>query len=530
MAEGANRFHILALAPFCGDAGARLIRPVPVPDREGLDRALKALSPSLTVPVDAKGIPGGALTVAASGMSSFTPRGVVEACPFLGRLSRAADRVAEETRRGTDEERIARIVRKGWPDLPPDLTAAAGTPVREKSAEPGVVDDILAMVAMPGGEGRPPSAARAGAGTVKARMEGLLARLLKAVFDHETFRVLEASWRGAETLVRQGPIQAGEAVSLALCPVTVETLAKTLESLKASLAPDPPGLVLVDLAFESSPPHVERLAQVADLAADLLVPTAVWAPARFFHLASWSGLKTLPYLPHHLEDAAYAKWRRLREHAGARWTALLVNRFRVRLPYGKDHPPGPAFFEEEAAPWIAPVWALGVLMARSAVRWGWPTRFTDPDPCVLRDLAVETGREGGAWSTEAQLSEDRVAEFVASGFTPLVGARKRDTAFLPRQTTFSGDDMAFQAFLNRLLGSLYRLRATRSEAEGPPSDAEVIEHLAALFRRTGHEPPEDLSAGVETGPSEETARIRISLTPPATLLRKAGPVAFDLTW
>jgi len=530
MAENANPFHILALAPFCGDGGDRCLHPVVVPDREGLDRAVKALAPSVTIPVDEEGVPGGALTMDVSDMHAFTPRGVIKACPFLDRLSRASDRVAEENRKGAPEERIVRMVREEWPDLPLNLTAAGKKPIREPALEPGVVDDILDMVAVPGRKDGAAAAAGDQSVSVMTRMEGLLARLLKTVFDHEAFRELEASWRGAETLVRQGPVHFGHGVSLALCPVTAVTLEKTLETLKASLAPDPPGLILVDLPLESSPPYMERLAQVADLAADLLVPAATWAPARFFHLTSWNALKTLPYLAHHLEDAAYAKWRRLREHPGARWTALLVNRFLVRPAYGKDHPPRPAFFEEEGAPRIAPVWALGALMAQSADRWGWPTRFTGADPCMLRGLAVDSLSAEGPSSLERLLSEDRAAEFAASGFMPLVGKRGKDTAFLPHGTSLSGDDLAFQAFLNSLVGSLYRLRAARSEAEGAPSQGDLIAYLTALFRRTGHEPPDDLFAGVETGPSKETARIRISLTPPATLLRKAQPVAFELTW
>ena len=529
MTARTEAFHILALAPLCGDARPSSARPVPCPDSEGLDRAVETLSPSLAIPVPRELCPEGFLTFTAASMRSFTPRGVVKACPYLDRFSRASDFAADEAGRGMTEGEIARAVRETWPDLPPDLTAASERPVRREPPGRDAVDDILSMVALPGsGEGRAPAGE---GGTLKARMEGLLARLLKAVFDHEAFRLLEASWRGAETLVRQGPVRMDGPVRLDLCPVRAENLEDTLDTLKASLAPQPPGLVLVDLPFESTPPHVERLGRVADLAADLLVPTAVWAPARFFHIPSWGRFRTLPYLGHLLQDAAFAKWRRLREQPGAPWTAVLVNRFLARPAHGKDSPPRPVFFEEGGPLWIAPVWALGALAAQSTAQWGWPTRLTDTRRCSLRDLAVNPNGKDGPCSTEVLLSEDRTAELAESGLMPLTGQRGKDTAFMPRETTLTGGSMVFSLFMNRLLGHLFRLRSNGIETQGKaPSADEVSGALADLFRETGHEPPVDLSVRMEGGASEGAARMHVTLTPPASLLWGGEPVAFDLAW
>ncbi len=529
MSERSNRYHILALAPLSGSPGALSAPPVTGLDLEGLDRAVETLGPSVSVPVPGALCPERALTFSATGLTSFSPKGVVKACPFLERLSRAADLVEEETRKGTPEDAIARIVRERWPDVPQDLsTVPSKPPAREKPPQGGVVDDILSMVAL-SGNGASAKAPR-GEGSLKARMEQLMARLLKAVFDDAGFRRLEASWRGVETLLRQGAVRPGGSVTVDLCPVSAETLGETLQGLKTTFSAAPPNLVLVDLPFESSPPHVERLERVANVAAELLVPAAVWAPARFFHIPTWRELETLPYIGHHLEGMGYAPWRRLADHDGARWTAVLVNRFLTRPAYGKDNPPRPVFFEEEAPLWVAPVWALGALMGQSVVRWGWPTRFTDTEGCALRNLAVDSQKEEGPCSTEALLSEDRAAEFVRAGFTPLLGVRGRDIAAIPRETALCGEAVAPPAFLNGLLGRLFRLRADPAEADEAPSEAALIEHLRNLFRDTGHEPPEDLSARVDPGTSGGMAVVHVELTPPASLLKGARPLAFDLTW
>ena len=521
MAAWKEAYTLLALAPLSGERTApskpRTIRV----DPEEPDRAVEHLAPSLAIPVSEHLCRDGALAFRASGMRSFTPQGVLDACPYLARLSEASSFVDEENRRGTPDDRIAPVVRERWPDLPPDLLTVARAPAREKPAEGGVVDDILGMVAVP---------EATGGGTLKARMDGLMARLLGVVFGHEAFRTLEASWRGVEALLRQGRLRPEGGVFLDLVPVTADSLNETLEALKAPLASSPPNLVLVDLPFESSPPHLARLEQAATLGSDLLVPTAAWAHARFFHIPSWSRLQTLPYLEHHLEDAAYAKWRRLASHPGGPWTVLLVNRFLGRPAYGENNPPRTAFFKEEGDLWIAPVWAFGALAVQSVHRWGWPTRMTDATQCRLEDLTVDPAREGGPASTEVLLSEDRAAEFIRSGFTPLAGARGRDTAFIPRESSVSGGPVAPQAFLNRLLGDLFRLRESLSDAGEPPSEAALGEFLSSRFRETGHEPPEDLSVRVKSGASDKPPRVRISLTPPASLLRSPRPVALDWTW
>jgi hypothetical protein len=178
------------------------------------------------------------------------------------------------------------------------------------------------------------------------------------------------------------------------------------------------------------------------------------------------------------------------------------------------------------------VWALGALAAQSTAQWGWPTRLTDTRRCALRDLAVDPNGKDGPRSTEVLLSEDRTAELAESGLMPLTGQRGKDTAFMPRETTLSGASLAFAFFMNRLLlGHLFRLRSDGIEKRGKaPSADEVSGSLAALFRETGHEPPEDLSVRMEKGSSEGTARVHVTLTPPASLLKGGRPVAFDLAW
>ena len=103
------------------------------------------------------------------------------------------------------------------------------------------------------------------------------------------------------------------------------------------------------------------------------------------------------------------------------------------------------------------------------------------------------------------------------------GQRGRVKAFMSRETTLSGGPMGFSHFMNRLFGHLFRLRSDGIETQGEaPSAREVSGSLAALFRETGHEPPEDLSVQTKGEACEGASRVHVTLTPHATLLKGGG--------
>ena len=175
-------------------------------------------------------------------------------------------------------EAVARRISGQWPGLPLNLALSEKTTDSEAS---GAVDDILAMVAMPGS-----ASTRTGAG-VKAwreQIDILVGGLLAAVFADSEFRSMEAAWQGVKTLVRQGPVKEGEGIQLKIAPVTEDTIQTTLDRLASQLSDAPPNLILLDQAFDNSPRSTELLEKVIDAASTLLVPTAVWLGPQFFHV------------------------------------------------------------------------------------------------------------------------------------------------------------------------------------------------------------------------------------------------------
>jgi hypothetical protein len=521
-------FTILALAPFgriSGDGPSS--KPVAM-NMTSLGEGVENLASTLSIPAPKELCPSGAVSFNPSRIKDFRPSALVHTIPYLKSLSDAAEMIEQAVSEGLQAEEIARRVRSRWPELPLDLSISQDTPrLRENSA----VDDILSMVAMTGKAGAGLTPGAGGPGNWKEQIDSVLASLLEKIFADEGFRSMEAAWRGLETAVKQGPVQEGERVVLKAASISGDTLNVVLDNLTRELGDEPPNLILIDFPFDNTPPSIELLEKVADFASTLLAPTAVWIGPRFFHLESWKEFSKLGYLNHHLEDAAYAKWRKLKEHPGGDWLVMTANRFLIRGTYGEANPPRPVPFSEHDPPWVSPVWALGTLVAKSVMIHGWPARFTDYRTISLGDLAVVAFGDEGPAATEAFFSEDRISQFIEAGITPLAGAIRKDTAFMPRETTLSGNSLKFQLFFNRIVGFLFGLKEEMGDA-AYQSDlgTQLSSALSELFRGTGHEPPADLSIHAEAAEPGKPIPLRIAFTPPGSILPTSERLEFSLAW
>jgi len=523
-------FTILALSAFGQGSGtAGSLKMIDV-HQGSLDDAVAALSGTLSIPVPREICPAGSVIFSPTALKDFRPREIVKRISYLRNLADAGKYIETAAVGGNSDSQIAQGLKTQWPDLPIDFRAASASP-KEPRASHTAVDDILSMVAMPGGSGAGARSGQSGAKAWKEQIDSVTARVLEAVFNHAPFRSLEASWRGVEILVSQGPVKEAEGIVLKCAPIDGDMLGEALDSLSPGLADAPPNLILIDHAFDNTPAAIALLEKVAEFASTLLVPVVVWLGPWFFHLDTWNALKKLPYLNHYLEDAAYAKWRKLKKHPGSDWLVMTANRFLVRASYGNDNPPRTVCFSEQHPLWVSPVWALGTLVGKSVTAWGWPTRFTDYRNISLEDLAAGEFAGEGSASTETVFSEDRILQMVEAGITPLTGALKKDFALVPKETTLSGGSLKFQLFFNRIVGYLFYLKEVMGNAalQADPG-ARLAVALAELFRQTGHQPPEDLSIRADPAEEGKPTLLRIAFTPPVSILPGTEPLQFTLTW
>lgn len=518
-------YTIVALATFAPVAEeqqkARLIQA----DLSSLDQALEQMAPTLRIPVPKQFCPDAWVTVAPRALRDFRPERLIQTSPWLQDLEAARGMIKES--RNMPAEQLAARVREQWPQLPLDYGAATSAPAAQQA--PGAVDDILSMVAMSDA-----SPAKGGDGALLAQVEGLLAGTLAAVYDDEGFRACEAAWRGVELLLKQAEAKegAGIIVKLAAAAPQSQGFGAMLDALVVELAAELPNLVVVDVELDSAPARIEQSRRLAGFAETLLAPTLAGAGPAFFRLEDWSQLGKIPYINNYLEDSGYAKWRNLRKDAGGRWLGVALNSILARPKYGDEAKPRSVFFSESRHLWLNPAWAVAAQAAKSVHLHGWPSRLADYHSVQLTDLPVLAG-EQGPMPTVMRMGEERIDEFAEAGFTPLVGMLHKDVAITPRVTAISGEPLAPQLFLNRVLGFLFWCKDNLAGSIEAGGSAEIAGNLQAAFslfwQRTGHQPPADLqiSSGEMDG---DTLPLAIRFTPPRDVLPGGSTLEFTFSW
>lgn len=524
-------YTIVALAPFTPLPEGNYTPTTVAVDLSNLDEGMAMLSPVLRVAVSQHLCPDSWLTIAFKQLKDLRPERVCQNNDYLRPLMEGLALIEKSKSEGQDAAVLAKELNELLRGYPLDITApqqngGAASPGDDASS---AVDDILAMVSAPGGDDSPVLDASGAKANWKAQIEGLVSALLKELFADEGFRTFEAAWRGAQTMLKQARVKEGGAIRVKLTPVDMAHLSETLQALTLELADELPNLVLVDLAFDSKPNRLELLQEVSEFAQTLLAPTMISVAPEFFHIEDWAELTKVSYLGNYLEDAAYAKWRKLRQEPASAWVAATLNGFMFRAAYGEEVAPRGVFFQESDQPWVSAAWGLGALIAKSVQEHGWPSRFTDYHSVLLEDLPVADAGQGPV-ATQTVLSEDRIMEFMEAGFTPLVGAVRKDIAMAPKETMLTGGALSGQLFINRVLGFFFRGKEVLPGAVSEGDLGRNLEHAFALFwELSGHKAPSDLSITAQAGEGGSAA-LQIGFTPPGDVLPGAPKIQFSFDW
>jgi len=473
MAELRTDYRIMALGPFAPVPDGKF-KPQFVPvDLYSLDEAIAAIAPVLYLPLSTELCPEGAVTLRFNSMKDFKPGQIV----------------------------------KNVSSLDTATTGFGGGPARPSVAKASAVDDILSMVDGPDTAPAPPAG---GAGKDAA---------LKAIFSDEFFSSMESAWRGVQTLVKQADIKGFQPINLSISPVSRSSLSHVLGEIKALPQGQMANLLLVDLGFDASQPSVELMERVVAFADEMMVPTCVWLGSQFFRIDSWSLMKKIPYINHHLEEMSYVKFKKLQDHGGASWTMACCNKFALRNAH-----------EFEPAPLMAsPVWAAGILIAKSIGNTGWPMAFTNYVDCFIENLPLFSIDSNVMAATQGLFSEDRIAQLLEAGITPVVGAKNKDIAFMPKAISLAGEPIRFQMVFNRIISVLMTLREDGESWVDP--ETAVTQGIKQLFVRSGQPEPGDLAVSV--GPSDASPgrqKVSISFTPPRAVLAAAEKIDFSFLW
>jgi type VI secretion system protein ImpC len=224
---------------------------------------------------------------------------------------------------------------------------------------------------------------------------------------------------------------------------------KVYEQEYGQLGGEPYGCLIGDYHFDHSPPDVEILGGMAQIAAAAHAPFLAGAAPSVMQMESWQELTNPRDLTKIFTTPEYAALRSLRESEDARYLGLAMPRFLARLPYGTKTDPVEEFdFEEDTEgadstryTWANSAYAMAVNINRAFKQFGWCSRIRGVESGgSVEGLPVHTfpSDDGGVdmkCPTEIAISDRREAELAKNGFMPLIHRKNSDfAAFIGAQS------------------------------------------------------------------------------------------------
>jgi type VI secretion system protein ImpC len=294
--------------------------------------------------------------------------------------------------------------------------------------------------------------------SIIAEIDRKLSEQINQIMHHEDFQKIEGAWRGLSHLVNN--TETDETLKIRVLNLSKKDLAKTLKKYKGtawdqsplfkklyeeeygSPGGEPYGCLIGDYHFDHSPPDVEILNGVAQIAAAAHTPFISAAAPTLMNMDSWKELSNPRDLTKIFQTADYAPWRSLRESDDSRYIALTMPRFLGRLPYGAKTNPCEEFdFEEESSSgdhskylWVNSAYAMGANINRSFKEFGWCARIRGVEsgglveglPC--HTFPTDDGGVDMKCPTEIGITDRREAELAKNGMMPLSHWKNEDYA------------------------------------------------------------------------------------------------------
>ncbi|OMG71025.1 type VI secretion system contractile sheath large subunit [Burkholderia ubonensis] len=296
-----------------------------------------------------------------------------------------------------------------------------------------------------------------------ADLDEQLGRQLDAILHHPAFQALESTWRGLQFLVDRTDFR--QNVKIEVLDVSKETLHQDFEDTPDIIQSglfrltyvgeyDMPGgqpiaAIISAFEFDHRAQDIALLRNISKVAAAAHMPFIGAASSAFFDKPSMEAVVGIRDLPSWFERADYLKWKGFRETEDARYVALTMPRFLVRLPYGPDTLSVRTFNYTEnvrdsgrsAYLWTSAAFTFAVNIVRSFIRNGWCVQIRGPHAGgLIEDIPVHQYDLGagqlGKICTEALISETRENEFADIGLIPLSYTSNHDqTCFFSAHST-----------------------------------------------------------------------------------------------
>ncbi|QQS55620.1 MAG: type VI secretion system contractile sheath large subunit [Candidatus Competibacteraceae bacterium] len=298
-----------------------------------------------------------------------------------------------------------------------------------------------------------------------AAIDRKLSEQINLIMHHSEFQQLEGAWRGLSYLVNN--TETDEMLKIRVMNISKKELAKNLKKFKGvawdqsplfkkvyeeeygQFGGEPFGCLVGDYYFDHSPPDVELLRGMSQIAAASHTPFIAAAAPTAMQMDSWQELSNPRDLTKIFQTPEYAAWRSLRESEDSRYIGLAMPRFLARQPYGAKSDPVEEFdFEEDVEgadhnkyTWANSAYAMATNITRAFKMYGWCTRIRGIESGgAVENLPTHTfpTDDGGVdmkCPTEIAISDRREAELAKNGFMPLIHKKNSDfAAFIGAQS------------------------------------------------------------------------------------------------
>ncbi|MFK8017749.1 MAG: type VI secretion system contractile sheath large subunit [Gammaproteobacteria bacterium] len=291
-----------------------------------------------------------------------------------------------------------------------------------------------------------------------AEIDQKLTEQVNHIIHNDEFQKLEGTWRGLHHLVNN--TETDELLKIRVFNISKKDLGKTLKKYKGTawdqsplfkkiyeeeygqFGGEPYGCLVGDYHFDHSPPDVEILSGMSQIAAASHAPFVAGAGPSLMQMESWQELANPRDLTKIFSTPDYAAWNSLRDSDDARYLSLAMPRFLSRHPYGAATDPVEEFeFEEDTGSadhqkycWSNSAYAMAVNINQAFKEFGWCTQIRGVESGgLVMDLPTHAfpTDDGGVdmkCPTEIAISDRREAELAKSGFMPLIHRKNTDMA------------------------------------------------------------------------------------------------------
>ena len=285
-----------------------------------------------------------------------------------------------------------------------------------------------------------------------AQVDQAISGQMRAILHYPGFQELEAAWRMLQFLLSQ--VETDETLKLYLIDVSKAELVADLAStdqiqsagayrLLAGQSEAEPYAVLVGgYVFEQTADDIKLLRRLGFVAQAAGAPFLTAADSHFAGCQSLAATPDPDDWRWQAGSSAIPLWQELRRSPEAAYIGLVLPRFLLRLPYGKDTDPVEQFDFEEFSPfagheqylWGNSAALCACLLAEAFREFGWS--LTNGLRCDLAGIPMHIYQSDGEKHVtpcaETILTERAMEALIGRGLMPVLSIKGRDAVRVPR--------------------------------------------------------------------------------------------------